>query len=127
MHARRLMLLVVVAVLAVSTVGLAAPVKAQGDDPQLDVVYDDPNGLVTFMYPAGWQVLLDTEEAVIVTSDESFDGVAGDFMIAAFKSSEYVPSLAGQSGTPYELLQIDAQAASLEGLTYSTVLQHTLR
>ncbi|NDJ74931.1 MAG: hypothetical protein GYB65_01620, partial [Chloroflexi bacterium] len=112
---------------------VAAPGFAPAPMPQtdsgiaLDTTYDDYSGQVTFQYPAGWQILLDDDETILVASEGSYDGLSGQFAIVGFKSTEYVPSLTGMTGTPIELLEADAQAGVGEGFDYGDLYEGTLQ
>jgi hypothetical protein len=86
--------------------------------PELTQTYVAPDASITFMVPADYQLVADTRDVAIFSNSASGTFEAGSVMLAVYKSAYAVPSLTGSTGTPAELLAMDAAAGAEQGVTY---------
>ncbi len=86
--------------------------------PTVTQTYIAPDASITFMYPEEYQVIADTRDLVVLSNSASGTFESGSVMLAVYKSAYTVPSLTNSTGTPLELLVIDAAAGADQGVTY---------
>jgi len=94
--------------------------------PDATRTYVAPDASITFMYPEAYQLVVDTRDLVLLSNSASGSFEPGSVMLGVYKSAYAVESLTGSSGTPLELLAIDAAAGAVQGVTYGEPTPVTL-
>ncbi len=94
--------------------------------PDVTRTYVAPDASITFLYPEAYQVVVDTRDLVLLSNSASGSFEPGSVMLGVYKSAYAVESLMGSTGTPLELLAIDAAAGADQGVTYGEPTPVTL-